>query len=115
MAKCTAAETSTWEFATLRSDEAWKRHGAFIGSCAPYWPGSFDRIPRNPAEKLNSGYKAWEFGLYLWGIGPAAFFDYLHDRFYRNYCLLVKVVRTSIQHEITVDEFRESNKVCQII
>ncbi|KAJ6528077.1 hypothetical protein B0H19DRAFT_1195027 [Mycena capillaripes] len=34
-------------------------------------PGSFDRPPRNPAEKINSGYKAWERLLYVYGAGPA--------------------------------------------
>lgn len=62
MKKRTAAEVDTWNFATLRNNAAWKQHGEYIASCAPYWPGSFDRVPRNPAEKLNSGYKAWEFG-----------------------------------------------------
>lgn len=109
--KRSASEIDTWDFATLRSDDVWKAHGDFIASCAPHWPGSFDRVPRNPAEKLNSGYKAWEFGLYLYGIGPAAFLDYLHDRFYQNYCLMVKVVRKMIQHEITVKEVQESHKV----
>lgn len=111
MKKRTAAEVDTWNFATLRNNAAWKRHGEYIASCAPYWPASFDRVPRNPAEKLNSGYKAWEFGLYLFGIGPAAFFDYLHDQYWRNYCLLVKVVRKMIGHEITVKELRDSFNV----
>lgn len=113
--KRTAAEMATWEFATLRDKARWEAHGAFIAKSAPWWPGSFDRIPRNPAEKLNSGYKAWEFMLYFYGIGPAAFFDYLLDKYYRNYCLMVRIVRTQVQHEIAVKENRQTEMVTILI
>lgn len=111
MDKHTASEMEHWPWATLREDAAWKAHGAFIAKISRHWPGSFDRIPRNPAEKLNSGYKAWEFVLYMYGIGPAAFFEYLPDLYWRNYCLLVKVVRKMLQHEITPEEVTECTRV----
>ena len=99
-----AAEMEAWNFATLRNDEVWKEHGNWVASCGPYWPGAFDRIPRNPAEKIHSGYKAWEYMLYFYVIGPGAFYDYLLPEYYKNYCLMVRVVRTMVQHVITREE-----------
>ncbi|KAF9471629.1 hypothetical protein BDN70DRAFT_975534 [Pholiota conissans] len=37
----------------------------------PYLPGSFDRPPRNPADKVNNSYKAWECLAWIYGLGPA--------------------------------------------
>src|SRR5882762_10470684 len=53
-------DKSTWDWAVLRGD-IWKDHGKVVASTTPQLPGSFDRPPRNPAEKMSSGYKAWKF------------------------------------------------------
>ncbi|EDR02847.1 uncharacterized protein LACBIDRAFT_307986 [Laccaria bicolor S238N-H82] len=58
----TCSETdnvASWDWAVLNSD-AWKFHGAAVESCKPFIPGSYDRPPRNIAEKISSGYKAKE-------------------------------------------------------
>jgi len=60
----------TWDWVVLIG-ETWKEHGQRVADATPYLPGSFDRPPRNPAEKISSGYKAWEFLTYLYGLGPA--------------------------------------------
>lgn len=109
--KRSAEAMAGWPWATLRNEAAWNAHGAFVARAGPYWPGSFDRIPRNPAEKLHSGYKAWEYMLYFYGIGPGAFFDYLPDIFWRNYCQMVKIVRTCTGHRISIDDVNESRDV----
>ena len=54
----------TWDWAMLQGD-VWKAHGDAAAASTPYLPGSFDRPPRNPAEKINSGYKAWEYLMYI--------------------------------------------------
>ncbi|KAF8068692.1 hypothetical protein FPV67DRAFT_1394298, partial [Lyophyllum atratum] len=46
-----------WEWAVLTGD-IWKAHGAAVARARPYIPGSYDRPPRNIAEKISSGYKA---------------------------------------------------------
>ena len=56
-----------WDWAVLNGP-MWEKHGQQVASATPYLPGSFDRPPRNPAEKISSGYKAWEFLLYLFGL-----------------------------------------------
>jgi len=42
-----------------------------VGLATQFIPSSFGHAPWNPAEKVNSGYKAWEFQLYLVGLGPS--------------------------------------------
>jgi hypothetical protein len=61
---------ATWSWAVLQGN-VWKAHGEDVAKTLPYLPGSFDRPPRNPAEKINSGYKAWEFLTYIYGLAPA--------------------------------------------
>ncbi|KZT02196.1 uncharacterized protein LAESUDRAFT_662285 [Laetiporus sulphureus 93-53] len=93
-------DRSTWDWAVLRG-ETWKTHGEVVGKTLPYLPGSFDRPPRDPAEKLNSGYKAWEFLLYIFGMGPALFYNVLPERYWQNFCQLVAAVRILHQRKIT--------------
>ncbi|KAF9020619.1 hypothetical protein BDZ89DRAFT_1072147 [Hymenopellis radicata] len=83
---------STWYWAVLHGD-TWTKHGIDVARCTPYLPGSFDRPPRNPAEKINSGYKAWEYLLYLFALGPGLFYAVLPDDIWESYCRLVAGIR----------------------
>lgn len=76
-----------------------------------YLPGSFDRPPRNIAEKLNSGYKAKEFLTYLFGLGPALLYGILPTTYWRNICKLVRGVRLAHQHEISAGNLQEAHKM----
>ena len=49
-----------WDWVVLTGDH-WKAHGLDVALCRPYFPGSFNCPPRNPAEKISSGYKARKF------------------------------------------------------
>ncbi|KAG9225406.1 hypothetical protein CCMSSC00406_0006207 [Pleurotus cornucopiae] len=90
----------TWDWAVLQG-KTWKTHGAEVAACTPYLPGSFDRPPRNPAEKISSGYKAWEFLIYIYSLGPALFYGVLPDKYWQNLCLLVQGIRILLQRKIT--------------
>lgn len=69
--KCYKPDTyAQWDWAILKSKKIWEAHGKTIEMCVPFIPSSFGRAPHNPALKLNSGYKAWEFEIYLYGLGP---------------------------------------------
>ena len=70
----------------------------------PYLPTSFDRAPRNPAEKINSGYKAWEFLLYLFALGPALLKPILQEAYWKNYCKLVRGIQILQQRSILRDQ-----------
>ncbi|KAJ2979704.1 hypothetical protein NUW54_g11102 [Trametes sanguinea] len=63
-------DRATWVWAVFADREVWQTHGRLVGNATRYLPGSFDRPPRNPAEKISSGYKAWEFLLYVYGLLP---------------------------------------------
>jgi hypothetical protein len=80
-----------------------------VADATPYIPGSFDRPPRNPAEKISSGYKAWEFLLYFYGLGPALFFGLLPHNYWQNYCQLVCAVQILLQEAITPAELVEAH------
>ncbi|KAJ3558608.1 hypothetical protein NM688_g830 [Phlebia brevispora] len=92
-------DKATWEWAVL-TGEIWKTHGRTVGATKPYLPGSFDRAPRNPAEKVSSGYKAIEFLTYLFGMGPALLEGVLPERYWLNFCKLVRGIR--IMHQRVV-------------
>jgi len=96
-------DKSTWTWAVLSQCEAWQEHGSAVEGALHYLPSSFDRPPRNIAEKLTSGYKAWEFMLYLYGLGPGLLYNVLPAVYYTNYCKMVYGVRLMNQHRITRD------------
>lgn len=97
-----------WPWVVLKDANAWQKHGKEVGASKTYIPSSFDRCPRNPAEKLNSGYKAWEFLLYIFGLGPCLFSSLLPANYWQNYCKLVRGIRLLLQEEITLQELREA-------
>jgi hypothetical protein len=102
-------DRNTWDWAVLRGN-TWTAHGKAVASATPYLPGSFDRPPRNPAEKINSGYKAWEFLLYIFGLGPGLFYKILPQHYWKNYCKLVFAVRILHQYEISGQGLRAAYK-----
>jgi hypothetical protein len=81
-----------WSWRVLVSD-VWRAHGKTVMLATPYIPSCFGWAPRNPAEKINSGYKAWEFQIYLIGLGPALFRHILAKEYWTNYCKYVSGVR----------------------
>ncbi|KAE9390159.1 hypothetical protein BT96DRAFT_833830, partial [Gymnopus androsaceus JB14] len=80
-----------------------------VAACTPYIPGSFDHPPRNPAEKINSGYKAWEFLLYFYGLGPCLFFGLLPDIYWENYCSAVRSFQLLLQDICSTEELLEAD------
>ncbi|KAG1744035.1 uncharacterized protein EDB91DRAFT_1236594 [Suillus paluster] len=65
----------TFEFLT---GNVWKDFGKAVAATTPHLLGFFDCPPRNPAEKINSGYKAREFAILLYGIGPLVLHNLIH-------------------------------------
>ena len=109
MMDCTKPDNrSTWTWAVLQRRNVWHEHGSAVAGVLHYLPSSFDRPPRNIAEKLTSGYKAWEFLLYLYGLGPGLLYNVLPEEYYMNYCKLVYGVHLMNQHRIMHDN------LCQV-
>ncbi|KAJ7718852.1 hypothetical protein B0H14DRAFT_2198477, partial [Mycena olivaceomarginata] len=74
-----------------------------------YMPVSFDTPPRNPAEKINTGYKAQEYLLYLFGLAPALLFGVLPDIYWEHHRKCVRAFRLLLQEEIQPSEILEAN------
>jgi hypothetical protein len=100
-------DKDTWTWLVLQGD-VWQRHGKSVADALYFLPSSFERPPRNIAEKLTSGYKAWEFLLYLYGLGPGLLYGILPDIYYSNYCKLVYGMRLMNQHNISQDNVRDA-------
>ncbi|KIK50939.1 hypothetical protein GYMLUDRAFT_182038 [Collybiopsis luxurians FD-317 M1] len=81
-------DVSTWVWAVLKDNDTWTQHGADVANATKYLPGSFDRPPCNPAKKINSGYKAWEYLLYLFGLAPGLLYGVLPLEYGKSFCRL---------------------------
>ncbi len=90
----------SWRWFVLQGD-LWKDHGELVAAAAPYLPGSFDKAPRNPVEKLNSGYKAWELLVYIFGLCPGLLCDILPEEYWVNLCKVTVAIRILHQRSIT--------------
>ncbi|EJF65166.1 hypothetical protein DICSQDRAFT_50857, partial [Dichomitus squalens LYAD-421 SS1] len=85
-----------WDWACLLDNDTWQAHGKLVGDASLYLPGSFDRPPRNPAEKISSGYKAWEFMYYVYGMLPGFLWAVQKPKYYGHFCKLVAGARVSL-------------------
>lgn len=107
--KCEASDDkTTWDWAKLTGN-VWLDHGKLVASSTKHFPPTFHRPPRNPAEKISSGYKATEFLLYLFGLGPGVFRTILPDKYWRNFCKLVRGVRIIMQRKISGTQAQEAH------
>jgi hypothetical protein len=93
-------DRATWDWAVLVND-TWEEHGSAVAACRPYLPGSFDNPPRNPAEKMNTHYKAREFITWLFGLGPALLYGILPHKYWLNLCKFTRALRIMSQYSIT--------------
>lgn len=103
-------DRTTWKWAVLVGN-CWKEHGKLVAAATPYIPGSFDRPPQNIAEKITSGYKAWEFLQYFFGLGPARLYGLLPEPFYGHYCKIVLAICILLQEEIDLLELKEVDRL----
>jgi hypothetical protein len=95
---------STWPWAIFHSVETWETHGEAVPDAAQHLPGSFDCKPRNPAKKISSCYKTWEYQVYIFGLGPALLYNILPRPYWLNYCKLVCGYQLINQHSISCED-----------
>lgn len=74
-------DKASWDWATLVSN-TWIEHGKLVTAATQYFPLSFHHPPWNPAEKISSGFKATEYYLYLFGLGPRFFCAVLPKKYW---------------------------------
>ena len=94
-------DIETWDWAVLQDEQLWQAHGRAVEAAGRYLPGSFDAKPRNIAKKINTNYKTWEFVMYMFGLASGLLQDILPERYWRNFCKLVRGFQLLSQHEIT--------------
>jgi len=101
-------DKANWPWFVLQGD-VWQKHGKAVVDTLYYLLSSFERPPRNIAEKITSGYKAWEFLMYLYGLGPGLLYGMLPQPYYSNYCKLVLGIRLVNQHKISLENVCEAH------
>jgi hypothetical protein len=107
--KCDSTDDqSTWEWATL-TGETWQSHGQLVADATSFFPSSFHRPPRNPAEKISSGFKATEYYLYIFGLGLGVFRAVLPHKYWTNFCKLLHGVQILTQQCITGTQLQEAH------
>ena len=108
--KCEVTDDkATWDWVVLVG-ATWLTHGKLVANATKFFPSSFHRPPRNPAEKISSGYKATEYYLYLFGLGPAFFRTVLPKKYWKNFCKLVRGVHIIMQRTITGKQVQEAHR-----
>jgi hypothetical protein len=107
--KCESTDNKlSWDWCTLVG-EVWENHGRLVAEATSLFPSFFHRPPRNPAQKINSGYKATEWFLYVFGLGPGLFRAVIPKQYWQNLCRLVRGVRILLQRSITGSQVREAH------
>jgi hypothetical protein len=71
----------------LRTTDGYKEHGALVASLAQYVPGWYGPAPRDPSLKANTDFKAWEWMVYLFTLGPLVFRNYLPREYWKHFLL----------------------------
>ncbi|KAG0692379.1 hypothetical protein DFH29DRAFT_817662 [Suillus ampliporus] len=107
----TTDDVDTWDWVVLADGDTWIAHGNAVEKAGPYLPGSFDRKPRNISEKINTSYETWEFQLYTFGLTPALLYGILPDKYWTNYCQLVRGFQLMCQHRITSQDIADAYKL----
>ena len=100
---------ANWDWAVFVDSGHWKEHGKEVVDASSFIPSSFGRPPQNPAEKLSSGYKAWELLLYIYGLGPGIFYGVLPDKYYQHFCKLVFGIRIVYQRSVSIASLEKAD------
>lgn len=112
--KCYSPDSKdTWDWNVLKG-KVWDAHSKTVALSTPFLPSCFGRAPRNPAEKMNSGYKASEYLIYLFGLGPALLRFILPEHYWINYCKLVRGIQLLYQTKLAPEHIKEAhNLLCE--
>lgn len=97
------------EFIVLDDINIWQEHGKLVMATHHYLPELFDRLPRDPLKKINSGYKAIEWLNYFWVLGPALFRIVLPSNLWQHYCKLICGIRLLHQRVIVEEDLKNAH------
>ncbi|KAF8229418.1 hypothetical protein L208DRAFT_1286768, partial [Tricholoma matsutake] len=109
MVKCYLHNTKdNWDWNVLVR-KIWDTHGKTVAMAKQFLPSLFGRVPRNPAEKMNSGYKAWEYLLYLFSLGPALLHHILPEKYWLNFCKVAWGIQLLYQCKLSPEHIKVGN------
>lgn len=95
-----------WEWVVLLGD-LWEKVGKAVQEAGAHYPSHFHRPPRNPCEKINSGYKATEYYKLVFDLFPAFLYGLLEEKYWRNLCRVTHAVRILVQRSIKMEQVEE--------
>ncbi|KAJ3792016.1 hypothetical protein GGU11DRAFT_866628 [Lentinula aff. detonsa] len=101
-------DAKTWDWVKLVGI-TWEEHGQLVEDATQYFPSSFQHPPRNPAKKLSSGYKATEYYLYVFGLGPGLFCTILPKEYWENFCKLTSGIRILLLWSIDARKLKKAH------
>lgn len=104
-------DKNTWDWAIFRDNDRWASHGRDVAAVGSFLPGSFDRKPRNIAEKINTQYKTWEFQLYMFGLAPILLYGILPSKYWSHFCKLVRGFQIVCQHSLTHKQLEDAHNL----
>jgi hypothetical protein len=111
MVKCYPPDTkASWDWNVLVG-KTWDTHGKTVAMAKQFLLSSFGRVPCNPAEKMNSGYKAWKYLLYLFGPGPVLLCHILPEKNWLNFCKVAQGIQLLYQHKLSPEHIKEGNQM----
>jgi hypothetical protein len=99
-----------WPWAVL-TGATWNAYGEAVARAGRHLPTLFGRIPRNPQEKISSGYKAWEYLYLLYGEGPGILYNVLPQPYYSHFCKLVRGIRIIYQRRVSQEQSLLAHKL----
>jgi len=102
-------DPADWPWAVLSNEDVWRAHGNAVECAGHFLPSSYDRKPRNIAEKINTQYKTWEFQLYIFGLAPILLYGTLPLVYWRNYCKLVRGFQIMCQSTLMKEELLDAH------
>jgi hypothetical protein len=102
---------SSWTWAVLR-DQTWIDHGQAVADAKCYLPGTlFDRVPRDPAKKVSSGYKAKEYQIWIYVLCPGLLYGVLPDNHWEHFCKIAAALRSLHRDHIPVNSLIEAHRL----
>ncbi|KZV59104.1 hypothetical protein PENSPDRAFT_760503 [Peniophora sp. CONT] len=98
-----------WIWAVFKRNLAlWERHGKLVEEARKYLPGFIERPSRNPARKVNSGYKCVEYLLWLAGLAPGFLQGEIPTEQWEHLCLLAAAIEILFEPGKTAAELDEA-------
>ncbi|KIK17037.1 hypothetical protein PISMIDRAFT_635038, partial [Pisolithus microcarpus 441] len=104
-----ADDPERWPWAVLADEEVWHAHGDAVEQAGHYLPTSYDRKPRNIADKINTHYKTWEFQIYIFTLAPILLYSVLPTSYWANYCKLVRGFQIMCQSKLTMAQLVDAH------